>query len=174
MTEGITIKTKQVTINQGAGTSPAAKARWDGETVAGLLVKAEEERRFTLAVAYPADKADVGVALDGHRDFASKQAVENAAWNYMLKSRQVSLFHAEGTDGAGNVVESYIYRGPDWAIKAADGTEVTVKAGDWLMGVQWSEKAWPLVKEGHVRGLSPEGRATRRKASPEAVASLRS
>ena len=165
--EGITID------GEGQPAAKAAAGTWDGETIAGLLVKAEEERRFTLCVAYPADKSDVGTAQDGHRDFASKSAVENAAWNYMLKSRQVSLWHSEDTDGAGQVVESYIYRGPDWAIKGADGTEVMVKSGDWLMGVQWSEQAWPLVKEGHVRGLSPEGKATRRKPSATAVAGLR-
>lgn len=151
-----------------------AKAQWDGESVCGVVVKSEDERRYTLTVAYPADKADVARAQDGHRDFASKESVERAAWNYMLKSRVISLWHEQGTDGAGDVVESYVYRGPDWAIKAADGAEVTVKSGDWLLGILWSEDTWPLVKQGRIRGVSPEGSARRRKPPAEIVAGLRS
>ena len=146
---------------------------WDGNSVAGLMVKAEAERRFTLCVAYPASKPDANIAADGFRDFASSAAVENAAWSYMLKSRQVGLWHQDGTDGAGSVVESYIYRGPPWVIKAGDA-EHTVHAGDWLLGIQWSEDTWPLVKSGKIRGVSMQGSATRRRPTPEALAALRS
>ena len=38
--------------------------------VSGSVLKASEEDRFLLVVAYPAMKADVGVAADGRRDFA--------------------------------------------------------------------------------------------------------
>jgi hypothetical protein len=157
--EGITIDDKPAT---------AAKSTWDGQSVAGLLVKAEEERRYTLTVAYPADKADVTVAADGHRDFASKAAVEDAAWNFM-KSPQIGLWHADGTEGAGQVVESYIYRGADWDV----GGQV-VKAGDWLLGVVWTPETWALVKEGKIGGVSMQGGARRRKPTAEAIAALRS
>lgn len=173
MAEKITIKGAKTVTIEGGG-QPAAKATWDGETVAGVLVKTEDERRFSLHVAYPADKADVGKAADGHQDFASKQAVEDAAWGYMLKYREVGLYHADGTEGAGQLVESYVYRGPDWVVKAADGSEHTIKAGDWLAGFIWSPEAWPLVKNGQVRGVSPQGSATRRTPSADAVAGLRS
>jgi hypothetical protein len=165
-------------------TGRAAKATWDGETITTAVLKSEPERRYTLNVIYPADKADVAVALDGHRDFASKAVVETAAWNYMRKSRDVGVFHndaqaaAAGTTaqptGAAEVVESYIYRGPDWAIKGAGGAEVVVKAGDWLGGFVWTPEAWKLIQEGKIGGVSVEGKATRRKASAEAVAGLRS
>jgi hypothetical protein len=147
---------------------------WDGETVEGFVVKSEAERRYTLTVAYPADKADVAVAADGHLDFASKAAVEDAAWGYMRKFRSVGADHADGTDGAGDLVESYIYRGPDWVVKAADGSEVVIKAGDWLMGTIWSPAAWEKWKRGEYGGTSPQGGAKRRLPSPEAVANLRS
>lgn len=150
-----------------------AKA-WDGETVAGVLVKAEAERRFTLAVAYPADKADVSVAADGHRDFASKAAVETAAWNFMRNGAAIGLHHLDGTDGSGEVVESYVYRGPDWSIKAADDTECVVKDGDWMVGTVWSEQAWAQIQAGDVGGVSMQGRARRGKASAEKLAGLRS
>lgn len=147
---------------------------WDGTGVAGRVVKEETERRYTLTVAYPANKPDAAVAADGYRDFASKAAVEDAAWSYLAKSPSVGLWHADGTDGSGTVVESYIYRGPDWTVKAADGSEHTVTAGDWLLGIQWGEQAWQDVKTGRIGGVSMQGRAERRAASAEAVANLRS
>ncbi len=149
---------------------------WDGETVAAQLIKSEDERRFTLCVAYPANRADRAVAADGYRDFASPEALENACWNYMLKSRQVGLWHQEGDDtvGAGSVVESYIYRGPDWHLVAADGSSQVVKAGDWLLGVQWSPEVWTdLIKTGKISGLSMQGNASRRRPTAEALARLR-
>ena len=146
---------------------------WDGTGLAAHLVKSQPERRYTLHVAYPANKPDLGVAADGFRDFAGTQAVEDAAWNYMLKSRSVGLWHQQGTDGSGDVVESYVYRGPDWTLTAADGTTQTIKSGDWLLGIVWTPESWDLVKSGQIRGVSMQGSAVRRKPSPESLASLR-
>lgn len=146
-----------------------AAAKWDGETVSGILAKADDERRYTLCVAYPADKADVAVAQDGHRDFASKAAIEEAAHNFLRKGGKIGLMHADGTDGAGETVESYIWPGDDWAT----GTGYVVKQGDWLIGIRWSEEAWPLVKSGQIGGVSMQGSARRRKPTAEAIAALR-
>ena len=151
----------------------AEPERWDGESVAGTLIKAEDERRYTLVVAYPASKPDANIAADGFRDFASHDAVEKAAWGYMLKSRQIGLWHQDGTEGAGACVESYVYRGPDWTIKSGT-SEYTVTAGDWLLGIQWSEDTWPLVKTGQIGGVSMQGSAIRRRPTAEALAALRS
>lgn len=141
--------------------------------VAGVVVKAEPVRRYTLAVAYPANKADVSIAADGHQDFAGAQAVEDAAWSYLVKSPQVGLWHEQGTDGAGQVVESYVYRGPDWEIPGPGGADQVVKSGDWLLGVVWEPGAWDLIKTGRVGGVSVQGSARRRTPSPEALAALR-
>lgn len=148
-------------------------AEWAGEGVAGTVVKSDDERRYTLTVAYPANKPDAGVARDGHQDFASAAEVENMAWDYMLKSRQVGLWHENGTEGSGDVVESYIYRGPDWRITAADGSEQVVKSGDWLLGVRWAEDTFPLVKSGEIGGVSMQGKANRRVPTPRDIANLR-
>ena len=147
----------------------AAKSTWDGESVAGVLVKASDERRYTLTVAYPADRADVAVAADGHRDFASKSAVEDAAWNYLRKGGKVGLHHADGTEGAGEVVESFIWPADDWATSAG----YVVKAGDWLVGIVWDEPSWELVKAGRIGGVSMQGSAKRRTPTAEAIAALR-
>jgi hypothetical protein len=159
---------------------PAAKATWDGETITvGGLAKSEPELRYTLNVIYPADKADIGKALDGHRDFASREVVQKAAWDYMRNHRAVGMCHtpeqaaAAGVEllqqGAAELVESYIYQGPDW--EPVEG--FAIKAGDWLGGFIWSPGAWGAIKDGRLGGVSVEGKARRRKPSAEAVAGLR-
>ena len=154
--------------------SDAAKSTdIEADGVAGMVVKSADEQRYTLTVAYPANKPDVAVAQDGFRDFASAAAVEKAAWSYLRKSPNVGLWHKGGTDGSGEVCESYIYRGPDWTVQASDGSQQVIKSGDWLMGIIWSEDSWPLVKQGLIGGVSPQGRARRAIPSPDVVAGLR-
>ena len=169
--------TFKVRITVEPDDAPATKSATndpDNGEIAGMVVKSQDEQRYTLTVAYPANKPDVAVAQDGFRDFASTHAVEKAAWNYLRKSPNVGLWHQNGTDGSGEVCESYIKRGPDWTVSATDGSEQVIKAGDWLMGIIWSEDSWPLVKQGLIGGVSPQGRARRRVPDAAAVASLRS
>ena len=167
--------TFRITINVEPDEAVEKAFEADTDAVAGVVVKSTEEQRYTLTVAYPANKPDVGVAQDGFRDYASPDAVEKAAWTYLRKSPNVGLWHENGTDGAGEVVESYIYRGPDWKIGAADGSTQVIKAGDWLMGIIWGEDTWPLVKQGLIGGVSPQGRARRNmNPDPESVKNLRS
>lgn len=146
-----------------------AKAMAALSTPTKKVRKNGKEHRYTLGVAYPANKADVSRAVDGYRDFASAEALEAAAWDFLRKGGRIGLHHANGTDGAGEVVESYVYRGPDWL--QPDGS--VVKAGDWLVGVKWDKAAWAAIKAGRVRGLSPQGTARRRRPSPDALAGLR-
>lgn len=166
--------TERIVIDGGAITKAQEPEEWDGESIAAKLVKSAPERRFTLCVAYPANRADVGIAADGARDFASPEAVERAAWSYLSKGGGVGIGHREGTDHAGTCVESYLFRGDEpWVIKAADGSTQTVYPGDWLIGVVWTPEAWRLIKSGALTGVSMQGTATRRKPTPAALAALR-
>lgn len=166
-----TTVTPDGTITVEHGDHAAKAGTWDGETVAGVLVKAEDELRQTLCVAYPADRADKAVAADGHRDFASRAALEKAAHNFLASGAGIGAHHADGTDGAGTTLESYIWAGDD---KQFPGSEYTVKEGDWMVKVQWSEAAWADIKAGKIGGVSMQGRARRAAASPDKIAALRS
>ncbi len=152
---------------------PVAKSTPDvpSDGVGCAVVKAVDELRYTLGIAYPANRPDVGKAADGYRDFAGADVLRDAAWNYMRKGARIGLHHADGTDGAGTVVESYIW--PDGAPDWPHPNGYVVKAGDWCLGVVWEEPAWEMVKSGRVRGFSPQGAAHRRRPAPEVVASLR-
>jgi len=124
------------------------------------VVRPEEEKRYTLGVAYPVDE------LDSHGDFTDASELEEAAWRFMrdviAKGHPgAGTDHAEGTEGAAQVVESYVYRGPDWLDEEGN---LIAKAGDWLVGAVWSEEAWQRVRRGELTGWSIQGLASREEA----------
>lgn len=164
--------TVTVTDGQRTVTVRPGSADWDGSTIAGRLVKSEPARRYTLAVAYPADRADVGVARDGHRDFVSKEVLQDAAWAYMRNFRKVGAWHSEDSGDAGEPVESFLWPdgAPDWQ---PEGSDYVVKSGDWLLGVVWSPEAWADIEQGRMRGMSPQGTAQRTRVSRARTAALR-
>lgn len=145
------------------------KALAESDADAALVVlKASASRHYTLGLAYGANLPDVAIAADGKRDVAGEAVVEKAAWSYLTDRRDLGLFHQDGTEGHGTVVESYIYRGPDWEVG-----DTVIKAGDWLMGVVWDPETWPLVESGFINGFSPQGRAARAEPTDATLAKLR-
>lgn len=119
-----------------------------------------EEQRFTLSVVYPCSKAGEPEP-DFHGDVMTAIELEKSAWQYMSKGTdRIGLMHRPGTTGAGRVVESYIWRGPEWKLeKDAGGLPQSVSPGDWVMGIIWNEDVWPTVKSGQMRGVSLQGAA---------------
>src|ERR1035441_5453404 len=162
-----------VTINNNYY-GEAAKAASEAESVSaetalasGLaaqhIIKSSDELRLTTGLAYPAMKADVARAKDGHIDFVSKDALRTCAHKYLLHP-EVSMYHQKGTEGKAQVVESYVWPdgAPDWVVG-----DTFIKEGDWLVTCIWNEESWPLVKAGIVNGWSPEGGAKRVTPSAE-------
>jgi hypothetical protein len=163
----------KLVMSLGAYQPGAAKAA-DTSYASCQVLKTSEEKRFTLGVAYPANKPDATRAADGHRDFVSPEVLEKTAHEWLHKHRDVNLFHKEGTSGHFTPAESYIWRAPDWRIVSPIDDQVyVVKAGDWILGGYWDDYGWQLVKAGLVNGWSPEGTAKRSKPSPERIAQLR-
>jgi hypothetical protein len=121
-----------------------------------------EEQRYVLGIAYQAGRDPrIRKGQDGGRDYFTTEQLEKAAFSFMRNGPTSGLFHADGTEGAATIVESYIYRGPDWPVSAPDGSVTVVKSGDWLVGAILSEQAWQLYKAGRITGWSPQGTATR-------------
>lgn len=168
--------TKTLSLYRGrsAGVYPFNSMKALGADVALKAVSMQPERQYTLALAYPANRADRAVAADGFRDFASADVLENAAWTYLKKGAKVGLLHHKGTEGAGVVVESYIYRGPDWEVATPSGEKAMIKAGDWLIGTIWDDSAWRAIKARKLTGMSPQAKVRRRIPSTETLAGLRS
>lgn len=115
------------------------------------------EQRYVLGIAYQAGPDPrIQRGADGGRDYFTPQELEKAAWSFLRNGPSVGLFHADGTEGAAQIVESYVYRGPDWNLG-----DVVVKSGDWLIGAILDERAWQLYKSGRITGFSPQGHARR-------------
>ena len=119
----------------------------------------EAPQRFVLAIAYQAGPDQrIQTGADGARDYFTPDELEKAAWGFM-QSREIGLFHVDGTEGHAQVVESYIYRGPDWEVNGE-----IVHAGDWLLGLILDPVAWEMYQNDEITGLSPQGSAKRRSA----------
>jgi hypothetical protein len=115
-------------------------------------------QRYLLAIAYQAGPDErIQTGADGSRDYFTPEELEKAAWAFMQGPRTIGLYHEDGTEGHAQVVESYISRSPAWEM---NGTTVTT--GSWLIGLILDEVAWQLYQEGHITGLSPQGKAKRR------------
>lgn len=113
--------------------------------------------RYVLGVAYQAGyDPTIAKGADGYTDYVDPSDLELAAWGFM-KSRVAGLGHVPGTVGHIDIVESYIYRGPDWP--QPDGT--VVKSGDWLLGGITDVETWAAIERGEYTGWSPEGSGTR-------------
>lgn len=167
------VRTLSLYRGRSAGVYPFNAYKELGAEVALKALRIEPEQRYTLGLSYPANRADRAVAADGFRDFARPDVLERAAWSYMRK-RAVGLLHHKGTEGRGEVVESYIYRGPDWEIVTPSGEKTMIKAGDWLLGIIWDVPSWDAIKKGKLTGLSPQAKVRRRIPSAETLAGLRS
>lgn len=131
------------------------------------MVKAQSsEERYVLGVAHPAGWRDtIGKGLDGHKDFMSESAVEKAAWGYLADGQQIGLNHVDGTIGHATVVESYVYRGPDWTVTDTLGNSQTIRKGDWLIGAVLDEPTWAEYKAGRFSGWSVQGSGRRLRRS---------
>lgn len=117
------------------------------------------EQRYVLGLAYQAGKDErITKGLDNTRDYFTNDELEMAAWSYLPNGAEVGAFHVDDTLGHAVVVESYIYRGPDW-----DVSGTVIKSGDWLVGMILDDLAWSLAKAGKFTGLSPQGVAKRRR-----------
>jgi hypothetical protein len=157
-------------LMKSAGEPPADKAERDAWFVKALggdvekpiakrgyvPIAKDDTQRYTLGVAYPHGE------LDSHGDFTDEAQLEQAAWNFMRSvvakgEGGVGTDHADGTDDAAQVVESYIYRGPDWTIDVGDDETVLVKSGDWMVGAIWTPDAWDRIEKGELTGWSIQG-----------------
>jgi hypothetical protein len=132
---------------------------------ARMVLKAAQPQRYVLGIAYQAGPDPrIARGADGGRDFFTPAELEKAAWSFLRNGPQVGLFHVDGTEGAAQVVESYIYRGPDWDL----GDGLVAKSGDWLLGAILDDRAWDLQQTGKINGWSPQGTARRRRVLPAA------
>jgi hypothetical protein len=121
---------------------------------APVPIAKSEKQRYTLGVVYAPGERDY------HGDTMTPEELEKSAWAFAQKdglTGRVGIQHQSGTDGAGKVVESYIYRGPEWKIKDTSGRDQVIKPGSWMLGTVWDTDAWTKIERGALTGYSLQG-----------------
>ncbi len=122
---------------------------------AAPLSDAEEfPQHVSYAVAYPASNPDHPVG-DAHSDWMRPEELAKTAWRALGKKISVGEMHRPGSDGAGEIIESFISP-VAFSMEGPHGRE-KVGPGDWVVGIRWSDKVWPKVRDGIYRGLSIQG-----------------
>lgn len=137
-------------------------------TFSSSVVKAVDEKRFALFVAYSPNKLPARGA-DGKLDVASPEVLEEACWKFALNGLKVGVDHKPGGEDAARVVENFVWRGAPWHVVAPDGTEEVVSEGDWCVGLVFSPDAWEDFKAGRWGGVSLQGTAKRKAPTPETL-----
>jgi 2'-5' RNA ligase/cation transport regulator ChaB len=140
----------------GGGTLPMSVVA--GQTESVPLAKVRPDSRFTFAPLYLPN------AEDAHGEWATPDDLQKAVWDYARTGdREITLQHIPGVV-IGEWVELACWPWEHEATLTVPGSavrKVKLPPNTPWMGVVWSERAWPLVKSGHLRGLSIEGRAKR-------------
>lgn len=119
------------------------------------VVKANEEKRYTLGPVYAPGE------LDAHNETIFEEDLQAAMWDYVRKGdRTVRLQHSDKR--AGEWVDLMTWPlSLKTELKMPDGTLQKVKfpPNTVFMGVLWDEATWPLVKSGKISGYSIGGTA---------------
>jgi len=134
------------------------------------VAKAEGEKRIAYGVVLDP------YVIDAHGDLIPPHEVEKAAHEYMEKRQVVGIQH-KNVDPEAKVLESFLVPYPshqDYQ-KAMTGQEHSVylmpygdqkvHSGTWILGVQFSEERWELIKAGKVTGYSIGGFGVKKKTN---------
>lgn len=129
-------------------------------TKATTLLKANGagEYQYTLGPVY------APMQLDAHDEYITDDVLHKAMMEYSLSGDRNLRFQHNTSVVSGTWVELMRLPAEMTApVTKADGTstDVTFPKGTVMMGVIWSDEAWPLVKAGKIGGLSMGGRAVR-------------
>jgi hypothetical protein len=109
-----------------------------------ILVKANEEMRYTLGVLYPPNHTDL------HGEWTTDEELHKAVIAYALQpDKRLRLQHNEARE-VGTVVELMRWPDPVETTVMIDGMRkrVSIPAGTVFLGVIWDAEYWPLVKAG--------------------------
>lgn len=119
------------------------------------FMKADDEKRYTFSPLYAPGRDD------SHGEYVTADDLQQGTWDYVRRGNfEVNWQHFPSVR-AGECVEIVSWPYPVSAqMMGTNGVQkVDLPANTVFQGVVWDEWAWPLVKSGHITGLSLEGRA---------------
>ena len=132
----------------------AAKKRDEGVSLEVTLYKAEGRKQIVLGVVLQPGE------VDSQQDSVAADEIEEAAHNFMIKSRAIDLNHESIVPAEkAAVVESFI------APAEFQIGDKTVLKGSWVLGVKiFDPELWKAVEKGELMAFSIKGRGQREEA----------
>ena len=116
------------------------------KAVNSRILKFDEDKRLVKGVVLEPDTVD----LQG--DIILAETIENAAYNYMMKSRVIGYRHKEEAKDVA-LVESYI--APDGLFFDKDNY---VAKGSWIITLKvFNDEIWNAIKGGELNSFSIGG-----------------
>ena len=90
-------------------------------------------------------------------DIITEEEIENAAYDYMIKSRVTGFRHQEELNAV--IVESYIVKNDSWF--RTEGSDKYIPKGSWVIGMKiLDDKVWQGVLDGTFNSFSIGGWGT--------------
>ncbi len=112
------------------------------------VFKKDREKQIVYGIVFEPDY------VDAHKDYVSKEDIEEAAHQYLLSSRKIKLSHTEDISDQVSIVESYLAP-VDFEIN-----NMLIKEGTWVVALKiWDERLWRET-ENQIVGLSAGGYLT--------------
>lgn len=112
------------------------------------ITKSDADRRLVYGVVLEPE------VIDAHNDVVSVDEIENAAHNYLIKSRMIGDQHSKPAKA--DIVESYI------APADLDIGGQQIKKGSWVMVTKvHDDRMWQGIKKGSYTGYSIGGYAVK-------------
>ena len=88
-------------------------------------------------------------------DIITEEEIENAAYDYMIKSRVTGFRHEKELDAV--IVESYIVKNDSW-FRNGDNQDEYIPKGSWVVGMKiLDDKVWEGVLDGTYNSFSIGG-----------------
>lgn len=123
------------------------------------IFKTDEDKRLVFGWASIAITVDGEQLEDLQKDMIDPEDLEEAAYEYVLNFRDTGEEHVPAMRKRGKLVESCVLTAEKQ--KAMGIPEGTVPVGWWIGFKIHDDDAWNLVKSGHYRMFSIEGKANR-------------
>jgi len=123
------------------------------------IAKQDDEKHIVFGWASVAADSNGDPILDRQGDIIEIGELENAAYEYVLRSRSGGEMHERDRRGIGVMVESIVFTGVKME---ALGIPKGILPYGWWIGLKITdEDAWQKIKSGQYRMFSIEGKAKR-------------
>ena len=123
------------------------------------ITKADEDKRLVFGWALVSADKEGNELIDRQGDMVEPDDLEEGAYEYVLNFRDAGEEHIGTLRKKARMVESCVFT-PE-KMKAIGIPEGTIPVGWWIGFYVDDDRTWELIKSGHYKMFSIEGKAVR-------------